>query len=175
MRRVVITGIGIVSCIGNDKDTVLESLKEGRSGITFSEEQKDMGFRSHVHGKPDIDLKEAVDRRWLRFMGDGAAFNFIAMEQAIADSGLGEDEVSNELTAMIMGSMAMKLKAAPSPNWTSSRTCGFSNAISRATRSCQAVWGWMRFGSWSGSTWAGGGFQAPGGRLASVRSNSPNR
>ncbi len=104
MRRVVITGIGIVSCIGNDKDTVLESLKKGRSGITFSEEQKDMGFRSHVWGRPDIDLKEAVDRRWLRFMGEGAAFNFVAMEQAIADSGLGDDEVSNERTAMIMGS-----------------------------------------------------------------------
>ena len=104
MRRVVITGIGIVSCIGNDKDTVSESLKEGRSGITFSEVQKDMGFRSHVWGRPDIDLKEAVDRRWLRFMGEGAAYNFIAMEQAIADSGLGDDEVSNERTAMIMGS-----------------------------------------------------------------------
>jgi len=104
MRRVVITGIGIVSCIGNDKDTVLESLKEGRSGITFSEEQKDMGFRSHVWGRPDIDLKEAVDRRWLRFMGAGAAYNYVAMEQAIADSGLDDDEVSNELTAMIMGS-----------------------------------------------------------------------
>ena len=104
MRRVVITGIGIVSCIGNDKDTVRESLKEGRSGITFSEVQKDMGFRSHVWGRPDIDLKEAVDRRWLRFMGEGAAYNYVAMEQAITDSGLAEDEVSNEMTAMIMGS-----------------------------------------------------------------------
>ena len=104
MRRVVVTGIGIVSCIGNDKDTVSESLKEGRSGITFSEKQKEMGFRSHVWGRPDIDLKEAVDRRWLRFMGEGAAYNYVAMEQAIADSGLGDDEVSNELTAMIMGS-----------------------------------------------------------------------
>ena len=104
MRRVVVTGIGIVSCIGNDKDTVSGSLKEGRSGITFSEKQKEMGFRSHVWGRPDIDLKEAVDRRWLRFMGEGAAYNYVAMEQAIADSGLGDDEVSNELTAMIMGS-----------------------------------------------------------------------
>ena len=104
MRRVVITGIGIVSCIGNDKDTVLESLKEGRSGITFSEEYKDMGFRSHVWGRPEVDLKEAVDRRWLRFMGEGAAYNYVAMQQAIADSGLGEDEVSNERTAIIMGS-----------------------------------------------------------------------
>jgi len=104
MRRVVFTGIGIVSCIGNDKDTVLESLQQGRSGITFSEVQKDMGFRSHVWGRPDIDLKEAVDRRWLRFMGEGAAYNYVAMEHAITDSGLAKDEVSNERTAMIMGS-----------------------------------------------------------------------
>ena len=104
MRRVVVTGIGIVSCIGNDKDTVSESLKEGRSGITFSEKQKEMGFRSHVWGRPDIALKEAVDRPWLRVKGEGAAYNYVAMEQAIADSGLGDDEVSNELTAMIMGS-----------------------------------------------------------------------
>ncbi len=104
MRRVVVTGIGIVSCIGNDKDAVLESLKEGRSGITFSEEFKEMGFRSHVWGMPDIGLKEMVDRRWLRFMGAGAAYNYVAMEQAIADSGLPEDEVSNVRTAMIMGS-----------------------------------------------------------------------
>jgi len=104
MKRIVITGIGIVSCIGNDKDEVLGSLRQGRSGITFSEEYRDMGFRSHVHGKPEIDLSAAIDRRWLRFMGDGAAYNYIAMEQAIADSGLGEAEVSNERTAMIMGS-----------------------------------------------------------------------
>ena len=104
MRRVVVTGIGIVSCIGNDKGTVSESLKEGRSGITFSEKQKEMGFRSHVWGRPDIDLKEAVDRRWLRFMGEGAAYNYVAMEQAVTDSGLGEDDISNERTAMIMGS-----------------------------------------------------------------------
>ena len=104
MRRVVVTGIGIVSCIGNDKDTVSESLKEGRSGITFSEKQKEMGFRSHVWGRPDIDLKEAVHRRWLRFMGEGAAYNYVAMEQAVTDSGLGEDDISNERTAMIMGS-----------------------------------------------------------------------
>ncbi len=104
MKRIVITGIGIVSCIGNGKDEVLGSLRRGHSGITFSEEYRDMGFRSHVHGKPKIDLSAAIDRRWLRFMGDGAAYNYIAMEQAIADSGLGEAEVSNERTAMIMGS-----------------------------------------------------------------------
>ena len=104
MRRAVVTGIGIVSCIGTDKATVLESLREGRSGITFSEEYKEMGFRSHVWGRPDIDLKESVDRRWLRFMGDGAAYNYVAMQQAITDSGLADDEVSNERTAIIMGS-----------------------------------------------------------------------
>ncbi|HEX9702483.1 MAG TPA: beta-ketoacyl-ACP synthase I [Rhodospirillales bacterium] len=104
MRRVVITGIGIVSCIGDNKEEVLDSLRQGRSGITFSEEYRDMGFRSHVHGKPKIDLDAAVDRRWRRFMGDGAAYNYVAMEQAIADSGLTETEVSNERTALIMGS-----------------------------------------------------------------------
>jgi 3-oxoacyl-[acyl-carrier-protein] synthase-1 len=104
VKRVVITGIGIVSCIGNNKDEVLESLRDGKSGITFSEEYRDMGFRSHVHGKPDIDLDAAIDRRVKRFMGDGAAYNYIAMEQAIADAGLTENEISNERTALIMGS-----------------------------------------------------------------------
>jgi len=104
MRRVVITGMGIVSSIGNDKAEVLESLRQGRSGITFSEEYRDMGFRSHVHGRPTLDLNEAVDRRWRRFMGDGAAYNYVAMEQAINDAGLTEAEVSDERTALIMGS-----------------------------------------------------------------------
>jgi 3-oxoacyl-[acyl-carrier-protein] synthase I len=104
MRRVVITGVGIVSSIGNDKEEVLESLRHGRSGISFSEEYRDMGFRSHVYGKPKIDLDAVVDRRWRRFMGDGAAYNFVAMQQAIADSGLTEADVSNERTALIVGS-----------------------------------------------------------------------
>ena len=104
MRRVVVTGLGIVSCIGNNKDDVLDALRQGRSGITFSEEYRDMGFRSHVHGKPDIDLSEHVDRRWRRFMGDGAAFNFVAMQQAIEDAGLSEAEVSNERSALVVGS-----------------------------------------------------------------------
>jgi len=104
MRRVVVTGMGIVSCIGNDKDEVLASLQAGRSGITFSEEYRDMGFRSQVHGMPDIDLNAAVDRRWRRFMGDGAAYNYVAMEQAIADAGLSEAQVSDERSALIMGS-----------------------------------------------------------------------
>lgn len=104
MKRAVVTGMGVVSCIGNDIATVTESLREGRSGITASDDYRERGFRSQVWGKPDIDLSESIDRRWLRFMGDGAAFNFIAMEQAIADSGLEETDVSNERTGLIMGS-----------------------------------------------------------------------
>ncbi len=104
MRRAVITGLGIVSCIGNNKTEVLDSLKEGKSGITYSEEFAEMGFRSHVWGKPDIDVSEFVDRRVRRFMGEGAAYNYIAMQQAIDDAGLGEDLVSNERTGLIMGS-----------------------------------------------------------------------
>ena len=104
MRRVVVTGMGIVSSIGNNKAEVLDSLRQGRSGITFSEEYRDLGFRSHVHGSLKIDPDEAVDRRWRRFMGDGAAYNYIAMQEAIADSGLAEGDVSNVRTGLIMGS-----------------------------------------------------------------------
>ena len=104
MRRVVVTGMGIVSSIGNNKAEVLDSLRQGRSGITFCEVYRDMGFRSHVHGSLKIDPDEAVDRRWRRFMGDGAAYNYIAMQEAIADSGLAEGDVSNERTGLIMGS-----------------------------------------------------------------------
>ncbi|HAJ21105.1 MAG TPA: beta-ketoacyl-ACP synthase I [Rhodospirillaceae bacterium] len=103
-RRVVITGIGIVSCIGNTQDEVLESLRNGRSGISHSDDYEERGFRSHVHGKPNIDVSDHIDKKLLRFMGDGAAFNYIAMQQAIDDSGLTEDEVSNERTGLIMGS-----------------------------------------------------------------------
>ena len=110
MRRAVITGIGIVSCIGNDKATVLESLRNSKSGISFSEEFAEMGFRSQVHGRPDIDVTELVNRRVLRFMGEGAAYNYIAMEQAIEDSGLSEDDVSNERTGIIMGSGGPSVK-----------------------------------------------------------------
>jgi 3-oxoacyl-[acyl-carrier-protein] synthase-1 len=96
--------MGIVSSIGNNKAEVLDSLRQGRSGITFSEEYRDLGFRSHVHGSLKINPDEAVDRRWRRFMGDGAAYNYIAMQEAIADSGLAEGDVSNERTGLIMGS-----------------------------------------------------------------------
>jgi len=104
MRRVVITGIGIVSSIGNDQAEVKAALKEGRSGITAAPEYAERGFRSQIHGQPRIDLAAHIDKRNLRFMGDGAAYNFIAMEQAIADSGLTEAEVSNDRTGMVMGS-----------------------------------------------------------------------
>lgn len=104
MRRVVITGLGIVSPIGNNADEVTESLRAGRSGIVFAPEYAEHGFRSQVHGMPQIDLTEHIDKRNLRFMGPGAAYNFIAMEQAIADSGLEESDVSNPRTGLIMGS-----------------------------------------------------------------------
>ena len=104
MRRVVVTGLGIVSSIGNSKDEVLDSLKAGRSGIQFSDTYAEMGFRSHVHGDIKLDLDAAVDRKVRRFMGDGAAFNYVAMQEAIADSGLSEADVSNERTGLIMGS-----------------------------------------------------------------------
>ena len=110
-RRVVVTGMGIISCIGNNTEEVLASLKAGKSGITFSPEYAEMGFRSHVYGKPDIDLTEAIDKRVLRFMGDGAAYNHLAMEQAIADSGLEESDISNERTGIIMGSGGPSTKA----------------------------------------------------------------
>mgnify|MGYP001955876811 FL=1 len=104
MRRAVITGLGIVSCIGIDKKAVEESLRKGTSGISKSLDYEEHGFRSRVHGKPDINIENFIDKRQLRFMGDGAAFNFIAMQQAIEDSGLEEKEVSNERTGLIVGS-----------------------------------------------------------------------
>jgi 3-oxoacyl-[acyl-carrier-protein] synthase-1 len=104
MKRVAITGLGIVSSLGNDKQEVTESLREGRSGISFCQEYHDMNFRSHVHGAPKLDIDEVVDRKQRRFMGDGAAYNYVAMLQAIADSGLEHDEVSNDRTGLIMGS-----------------------------------------------------------------------
>lgn len=104
MRRVVVTGMGIVSCIGNNQNEVLDSLKAGKSGISASPEYAEMGFRSQVHGKPDIDLQEMIDKRQWRFMGDAAGYVHLSMEQAIADAGLSEDLVSNERTGIIVGS-----------------------------------------------------------------------
>ncbi len=104
MRRVVITGIGIISSIGNDATEVEASLRAGKSGIVFAPEYAEHGFRSQVHGMPQIVLEDHIDKRDLRFMGPGAAYNFLAMKQAIADSGLPESDVSNERTGLVMGS-----------------------------------------------------------------------
>ena len=104
MRRVVVTGLGIISCIGNDQETVIHNLKELNSGITKAPEYEEFSFRSLVHGKPNINLEENIDRRVLRFMGDGAAYNYIAMRDAIKDSGLEEKDISNEMTGIIVGS-----------------------------------------------------------------------
>jgi 3-oxoacyl-[acyl-carrier-protein] synthase-1 len=103
-KRVVITGLGIVSCLGNDADTVSTSLYEGRSGIGLSQQQIDVGMRSHVSGAPDIDIAAHIDRKQLRFMGDAAAFAYISMQQAIEDAGLQPSEVSNVRTGIIAGS-----------------------------------------------------------------------
>ncbi|RIK89924.1 MAG: beta-ketoacyl-ACP synthase I [Burkholderiales bacterium] len=104
LRRVVVTGMGIVSCIGTSIEQVLASLRAGRSGISFVPEYAELGFRSQVAGKPDVDLDAAIDRKLRRFMGDGAAYLHLSMQQAIADAGLAPDEVSNERTGIIVGS-----------------------------------------------------------------------
>jgi len=104
MRRVVVTGMGIISCLGNDQETVLESLKEGRSGIRFQPEYEEMGFRSHVAGQVDVDLDSLIDRKLRRFMGNASAYAYLSMKQAIEDAGLTEDQVSNVRTGLIAGS-----------------------------------------------------------------------
>jgi len=104
MNRVVVTGLGIVSCIGNNQLDVIDSLKNLKSGITSAEEYEEFSFRSLVHGKPNIDISNEIDRRLLRFMGDGAAYNYIAMKDAIDDSGLEDSDISNEMTGIIVGS-----------------------------------------------------------------------
>lgn len=104
MRRVVVTGMGIVSSIGNNTQEVLASLHDAKSGIIKADRYSELGFRSQVHGAPTLDLDSAVDRRVRRFMGDGAAWNYVAMQQAIQDAGLEESDVKNERTGLIMGS-----------------------------------------------------------------------
>ncbi|MCB1755895.1 MAG: beta-ketoacyl-ACP synthase I, partial [Gammaproteobacteria bacterium] len=104
MRRVVVTGIGIVSCLGNDKETVTQALRNGTSGIAFREEYAEVGMRSQVGASPQIDFKDHIDRKQLRFMGPAAAYSYIAMRDAIADAGLDESDVSNIRTGIIAGS-----------------------------------------------------------------------
>lgn len=104
MRRVVVTGMGIVSSIGNNTQEVLASLREAKSGISAAPEYGEKGFRSQVHGQPSVKPEEVVDKRNMRFMGEGSGWNFIAMEQAIQDAGLTPEEVSNPRTGIIMGS-----------------------------------------------------------------------
>jgi 3-oxoacyl-[acyl-carrier-protein] synthase-1 len=104
LKRVVVTGLGIVSSIGKNKQEVLASLKQARSGITFSQEYADLGFRSHVHGAVTINIEKLIDRKLRRFMGDAAAYNYLAMAQAIKDAGLSEAQISNPRIGLITGS-----------------------------------------------------------------------
>ena len=110
MKRVVVTGIGIVSCLGNNQEEVYQSLINSKSGITFSEEYKEYNLKSHVHGKPNIKLEDHIDRKVIRFMGGGSAYNYIAMSEAVKDSGLEENEVSNITTGIVMGSGGPSIK-----------------------------------------------------------------
>ena len=110
MKRVVITGIGIVSCLGNNQEEVYQSLLNSKSGITFCEEYKEYNLKSNIHGKPNIKLEDYVDRKIIRFMGDGSAYNYIAMNEAVKDSGLEEKDVSNISTGIIMGSGGPSIK-----------------------------------------------------------------
>ncbi len=104
MKRVVVTGMGIVSSIGNNTQEVLASLREAKSGTVRADKYAELGFRSHVHGAPTLDPSESVDRRAMRFLGGGAAWNHVAMEQAIRDAGLEETDISNPRTGIVMGS-----------------------------------------------------------------------
>src|SRR5262249_3105853 len=104
MRRVVVTGMGIVSSIGNSTQEVLASLREAKSGVSRADKYAELGFRSQVHGAPTLDPTEAVDRRAMRFHGGGTAWNHVAMEQAIRDAGLEQRDISDERTGIVMGS-----------------------------------------------------------------------
>ena len=110
MRRVVITGIGVVSCLGSNQEEVYQSLLNTKSGISFCEEYKEYNLKSHIHGKPNIKLEDHVDRKVIRFMGDGSSYNYIAMQEAIKDSGLEEKDVSNFTTGIVMGSGGPSIK-----------------------------------------------------------------
>ena len=110
MKRVVVTGIGVVSCLGNNQEEVYQSLLNTKSGISYCEEYKEHNLRSHIHGKPNIKLEDHVDRKVIRFMGDGSSYNYVAMQEAIKDSGLEEKDVSNFATGIVMGSGGPSIK-----------------------------------------------------------------
>ena len=104
MKRVVVTGIGIVSCLGINQEEVYQSLLNAKSGISYCEEYKEHNLKSHIHGKPNIKIEDHIDRKIIRFMGNGSAYNYIAMKEAVKDSGLEEKEISNVSTGIVMGS-----------------------------------------------------------------------
>ena len=110
MKRVVVTGIGVVSCLGNNQKEVYQSLLNTKSGISFCEEYKEHNLKSHIHGKPNIKLEDHIDRKTIRFMGDGSSYNYVAMQEAIKDSGLEEKDVSNFATGIVMGSGGPSIK-----------------------------------------------------------------
>jgi 3-oxoacyl-[acyl-carrier-protein] synthase-1 len=110
MKRVVVTGIGIVSCLGNNQSEVYDSLLNTRSGISFSEEYKKYNFKSQICGIPKIKVEDHIDRKIIRFMGEGSAYNYIAMKEAVADSALEDKDISNETTGIIMGSGGPSVK-----------------------------------------------------------------
>jgi 3-oxoacyl-[acyl-carrier-protein] synthase-1 len=110
MKRVVVTGIGVVSCLGNNQEEVYQSLLNTKSGISFCEEYKEYNLKSHIHGKPNIKLEDHIDRKTIRFMGDGSSYNYIAMQEAVKDSGLEEKDVSNFTTGIVMGSGGPSIK-----------------------------------------------------------------
>lgn len=110
MKRTVITGIGIVSCLGNNQEEVYQSLLNTKSGITYCEEYKEHNLKSQIHGKPNIKLEDHIDRKTIRFMGDGSSYNYIAMQEAVKDSGLEEKDVSNFTTGIVMGSGGPSIK-----------------------------------------------------------------
>jgi 3-oxoacyl-[acyl-carrier-protein] synthase I len=131
MKRVVVTGLGIISSIGNNRDEVVDSLRFGRSGITFAEDYRDLGFRSHVHGKIKLNTDDLIDRKIKRFMGEGAAYNYLAMQQAIDDSGLEEREISHARTGLVMGS------GGPSPLIRSRRPI---SCVRKASKKSARIW-----------------------------------
>ena len=110
MKRVVVTGIGVVSCLGNNQEEVYQSLLNTKSGISFCEEYKEHNLKSHIHGKPNIKLEDYIDRKTIRFMGDGSSYNYVAMQEDVKDSGLEDKDISNFTTGIVMGSGGPSIK-----------------------------------------------------------------